>query len=285
MSINIIDNIAQKVIEEATKRNILIRICGSYGIYRVCKGLQEIEQEKFVQPPINRLFILGWKLPRDIDFVALNQDSDIISELFQNLGFKQNRSLSSPIYRLRNIFNYNKINIDLSFNTLEYNHRIDLQLKNKIINQNETDINRIRLQIGERTIPKTELLLQKLQIVEPGNKDLIDAWWLLKENNVKTLNDENIDDGINTALINYYSEKDWGFYFTIIQNLNRIEEIIAQAYSVSSNEDILNDVVLPKILLLKKIIEDHPKGFAWNFRSKIGTRVRWYNEVDEVYKI
>lgn len=281
MIMDTIINTTISILNEAEKRNVIIRVCGSYGIYLVCNSLQNIENEKLSSESNTNHFIDGWRKPRDIDFVALVQDNEAIKHIFKSLGFKESRLLSNPSASLRDIFSNNELKIDISYNILDFNHRIDLRLKNNLFDKYETDINKIRLLVEKKTIPKTELLLQKLQIVFPGRKDLVDAWWLLKENSIKSNNDAHIDDGINTPLIKYYLERDWGFYYTIIQNLNRIEELSA----VSLSSDGVNNDVISKIILLKRIIEDHPKGLTWNFRSKIGIKVRWYSDVEEVREL
>jgi len=39
-----------------------------------------------------------------------------------------------------------------------------------------------------------------------------------------------------------------------------------------------------RLVTLQKAMDDEPKTLAWKMRAKIGTRVRWYEEVEEVQR-
>jgi hypothetical protein len=41
-------------------------------------------------------------------------------------------------------------------------------------------------------------------------------------------------------------------------------------------------VIRKRISEIKKALEAMPKSLAWQMRDKVGTRVRWYEEVEEV---
>ena len=40
--------------------------------------------------------------------------------------------------------------------------------------------------------------------------------------------------------------------------------------------------ILASIQKMQRAIEDMPKSVAWKMRDKVGTRVCWYQEVEEV---
>jgi hypothetical protein len=43
-------------------------------------------------------------------------------------------------------------------------------------------------------------------------------------------------------------------------------------------------VVHGRIATLRKRIDDAPKSGRWKLRARVGTRVRWYEEVQEVHR-
>jgi hypothetical protein len=39
-----------------------------------------------------------------------------------------------------------------------------------------------------------------------------------------------------------------------------------------------------RLVTLQKAMDEAPKTMAWKMRAKVGTRVRWYEEVEEVQR-
>jgi hypothetical protein len=62
-------------------------------------------------------------------------------------------------------------------------------------------------------------------------------------------------------------------------NLKKVGEI-SREYSWLAEDD--RSVVLEKIDQLLKTIDNEPKPGSWNIRNKIGDRVKWYKDVQEV---
>lgn len=118
----------------------------------------------------------------------------------------------------------------------------------------------------------TELLLQKLQIVETTDKDLTDIAFLLLANPV-SMNGAGIDDSRIAGLLS----RDWGFHYTATRNLERVRDIIEAKMddgSVRATRD--------RIESLAGNLEEAPKSRKWKMRAKVGTRVTWYEEVEEL---
>jgi hypothetical protein len=65
----------------------------------------------------------------------------------------------------------------------------------------------------------------------------------------------------------------------VTMNLNKSLEI-SKSYSWLPEAD--RTVVSERIGQLLAVIEAQPKPTAWNIRNKIGDRVKWYKEVQEV---
>lgn len=122
------------------------------------------------------------------------------------------------------------------------------------------------------TLSPTELLLQKLQIVETTDKDLTDIAFLLLANPA-SLNGSGIDSSRVAGLLS----RDWGFHYTASQNLEKVETILGQKMDETSQQ-----ATRARIDSLVDDVEEAPKSRKWKMRAKVGTRVSWYEEVEEL---
>ena len=128
-----------------------------------------------------------------------------------------------------------------------------------------------RLEIDDPTIPLAELLLEKMQIIKLNEKDVIDTIMLIREHSIGN-NDNEI---INADLVAAMCSKDWGLWRTITMNLKKVDENL-HGYDWLIPED--REVVHSRIGEVQKIIEGTPKSIKWNMRSKVGDKVKWYND-------
>jgi hypothetical protein len=46
--------------------------------------------------------------------------------------------------------------------------------------------------------------------------------------------------------------------------------------------DAERETILKRLTEIHQAFESMPKSLAWQMRDKVGTRVRWYEEVEEV---
>jgi len=118
--------------------------------------------------------------------------------------------------------------------------------------------------------------LSKAQVVELNRKDALDIISLLFNNEV---GDEN-ENKIGLDRITWLCAQDWGLYKTTSMNLERVEELLVdKELDVSPDE---RELIIGRIRKIQQGFEEMPKSAAWKMRDKIGTRVRWYLEVEEV---
>ena len=74
--------------------------------------------------------------------------------------------------------------------------------------------------------------------------------------------------------------EDWGLYKTTTINLKRVEDLLlAEDLGLRSEE---RERVLRRVRQIASVLESAPKSMAWKMRNAVGTRVRWYSEVEEV---
>ncbi len=131
-----------------------------------------------------------------------------------------------------------------------------------------------RLGLQPQTIPLAELLLTKLQIVELNPKDLADACVLLVSCPVVTEGADGIEAGFIAALC----ARDWGLWRTCTMNLERIAAHVPELGLGAGDAD----AIATGVEQLRRHIDGAPKSRAWRLRSRVGDRVRWYREPDEV---
>jgi hypothetical protein len=153
--------------------------------------------------------------------------------------------------------------VDVFLDRLEFCHPIDL---------------RGRLDLHPITIPLTDLLLEKLQIVEINEKDLKDLVVLLLEHPVAEHEEEG---AIDASYVAKLLSQEWGFYYTVSLNFDRIRRYMDTIPDLSEDQKAL---VARRIQEIWRPVEATPKGLRWKLRAKVGPARRWYNEVGEGYR-
>jgi len=199
----------------------------------------------------------------DLDFVVQRKQRREFEAFMNELGFLPNKQFNLLNGAQRQIYYEKKsgMRIDVFVGDFEMCHKIPLE---------------DRLHLDPTTIPLTELLLSKAQIVELNRKDSLDLIALLLYN--PTGHDD--DDKINLDYIAQLCSQDWGLYKTTSLNLMRVKDMVnAEDLELSDHERAL---VLGRVGEILDAFETMDKPLAWQLRDRVGTRVRWYTEVEEV---
>src|SRR5947199_8770221 len=92
---------------------------------------------------------------------------------------------------------------------------------------------RDRLEVDPISIPLSDLLLEKLQIVSFSRKDMIDTLLLLKAH---TIAGKEKLETISTDRVAQVLSRDWGFWYTVTTNLQGIGEHLKETSVLSSQE-------------------------------------------------
>jgi hypothetical protein len=197
----------------------------------------------------------------DLDFVVAKKQRREFESFMVEAGYSPDRQFNILNGSERQIYNDDKrgVKVDIFVGDFVMCHRIPLEN---------------RLRADPLTIPLAELLLSKAQILELNRKDALDISSILFNNEAT-----NDDSGINLQVIAQLCGADWGLYKTVSINLGRVEEIIAKESALTQEE---RDLVLKRSRAILKTFEDMPKPMAWQLRDRVGTRVKWYIEVEEV---
>jgi hypothetical protein len=133
---------------------------------------------------------------------------------------------------------------------------------------------RDRLALDARTLPLSDLLLTKLQVVELNEKDMTDLLALLADHDL----DGEEGDAIGTARILAVTADDWGFEHTIRGTLMRVRDA-AVAYDLDGSTTAR---IQSRIDRLVELLDRAPKTLRWRMRARLGERVRWYELPEEV---
>jgi hypothetical protein len=135
---------------------------------------------------------------------------------------------------------------------------------------------RKRLEVDYPTISLADLLLEKMQIHHINEKDIKDTIVLIR-GHMMTNGDK---DTINEEYIAKLLSDDWGFYHTVVLNLNKTKSLM-DGYEISAADK--NDVVRKIDELIGKI-DAQSKTTRFKWRAKIGEKKKWYNDVDETIR-
>lgn len=240
--------IASGVMEEAKKRDVTLRLLGAIAFRSHCP------KYKFMQYSLGRVLT-------DIDFASLSREAPKVQRLFHDLGCSENEMVMRLFGRERRIFYYadSKIHSDVFFDKLRFCHDIDLSR---------------RLNVDYPTISVADLLLEKLQIVEINEKDLIDSMMLFCEHPVAETDEETI----NSSYISDLCSRDWGLWRTVTGNLSKLKGFLPHYLNVDTDRQR----ALEGINCLENAIDSKEKSLPWRLRAKVGEKKKWYREVEEV---
>jgi hypothetical protein len=132
-----------------------------------------------------------------------------------------------------------------------------------------------RLEVDKPSIPLAELLLEKMQIVKINEKDVIDTLMLLLEHPLG----EHDNETINIKLIATLCSDDWGLWRTITMNLEKVKQLAKGYPQLDATQ---KEQIDSQVKTAMERIENEPKTLRWRLRSRVGERVKWYKDVDEV---
>jgi len=109
--------------------------------------------------------------------------------------------------------------------------------------------------------------------VRLNEKDVKDTLVLLREHDIADTDEESI----NASYIAKLMSQDWGFYYTLTTNLVKVKNSLA-SYPILSEDDQTD--IASKIDRLLDRIESEPKSMGWKMRARVGSKKKWYNDVE-----
>lgn len=236
-----------RLIAAANEKSILMRVLGGLAIKVHCASDHPVFAREY----------------GDLDFVVTGKQRREFEAFMPQAGYSPHKQFNLLNGSERQIYYHNEteMKIDIFVDTFSMCHKIPLEG---------------RLHLHPITIPLAELLLTKAQIAELNRKDALDIAALLLY--AETGSDDEAK--INLKRIAQLCGADWGLYKTTSINLKRVEEIVSEAKVGLTEAE--RGVIKRRVSEILHTFEMMPKSIAWQMRDKVGTRVRWYQEVEEV---
>jgi len=239
---------ARRILNAVTEAGAVLRLVGSLAVQHRCPGHAELARP-------GRTY-------RDIDFVGYVREARRVGEVLSALGYAEDREVFVVSEGGRAIFENPEhgLHVDIFYEKLDFCHVIPLAG---------------RLEAEAATVPLAELLLAKMQIVKINEKDLLDTVVLLLEHSLG----EDDADRINMRRVARLCAEDWGLWRTTTMNLAKVGQMARTAPHLS---DPQRAHVGGQVEAALARIEAEPKSLSWRLRGRVGDRVKWYKDVEEV---
>jgi len=243
------ENELQRILSVSEENNVTLRVIGSLAFQMHCP------KYGYLQAAMGRAYT-------DIDFAGYRKQARAVNQMMTALDYTEDKAVYMMSEGDRSIFHQNNgsLYVDVFYDKLDFSHVIRWE---------------DRLEVDSPTIPLAELLLEKMQIFEINEKDIIDTIMLLLEHPLG----DNDDEVINITLISELLSKDWGLWRTTTMNLDKVKQMAGRYPQLNSEEQ---SQVVDQVNRALEPIEEEPKSRGWRLRSRVGDRVQWYKDVDEV---
>jgi hypothetical protein len=236
---------ARGLVEDAQGRGATVRLMGGVGIRLL---LEERMARAFERPY------------RDLDiFISRSERREVEATLTER-GWRPATAFNALGGGRRLLFEDpgSEAQVDVFVDVFEMCHRLPLKDS-----------------LGQPgpSLPATDLLMSKLQIVELNAKDRHDCYALLA---ACPIGDHHR--ALDTTRIAELTGADWGLHHTFELNLRRLSQGVDDAALPADHSATVTAVVDR----LAAAMADAPKSRGWKLRARIGERKRWYEEPEEV---
>jgi hypothetical protein len=250
---------AEAIIAAAEERGIQLRLLGAVAVIKHCPEFIWLHEAT------NRELT-------DIDFVAYSKHERAIRDLLTELGYVTKggggRGVTMEVWTGREIYldpTGGRHGVDVFYDKLDFCHPVEFKG---------------RLELDSPTIPLSDIVLEKLQIVEINEKDIKDLMIMFLEHPVNA----NGSAGREEIDADYIAKRfagDWGFYYTAGLNFDKVISFLPR-YEAFTPEH--RETIAVRIAELRDAIEGKAKSTAWKMRARIGPRKKWYRDVAEEYR-
>ena len=236
---------AKRILDEARERGIILRLFGGVAVKYHCPSATHRSLQRSYP---------------DLDFFGRGKQGREVRKLFLDLGYEPNQRFNALHGATRLIFEdaKNQRVVDIFLDVFRMCHT--LHLGN-------------RLTLDDYTIPISDLLLTKLQVVEINEKDIRDLIAILNDHDVVERIASVEKEVIDTGYIASLCADDWGLCKTISLTLRKLLNFISK-YELEPGARQILETRINKLL---HAIETVPKSFKWRLRDKVGERKLWYD--------
>jgi hypothetical protein len=235
------------VIGAARERGVPLRLLGGLAVRYLCSSY----------PPRARD-------DQDLDLAGVSRSRSDTVSILETEGFVPDKRFNALHGHKQLYFRHEDgVALDVMLDRIDMCHVLDF---------------RERIEAYPYTLPPTDLLLSKLQIVEINEKDLQDAVYLLAAFPIR--NDEETG-ALSPDRLCQVVCGDWGWWRTVDGNLERIITIPPADLGRLTPPGATFDPA-EQARSLRRLADEAPKSLKWRIRSKVGDRVRWYELPEEV---
>ena len=241
----------QRLVTEAQNAGVFLRLVGGLAVKMHC--------DRAPHRSLTRSY-------PDIDFVTDKQGALKLESFLVGMNYTPNKTFNTLSGDHRQLYYDTERNrqIDIFIGDFHMCHHIPFAG---------------RLQVEPLTIPLAELFLTKAQIVQLNRKDVLDLLALVLDHEVGPSDKETI----NTEVIAGLCAKDWGLYTTVSMTIEKLRDFMARGEAELLTDD-LKALIGDRLTRLQSAMDDAPKPMAWKIRARVGTRVPWFDEVEEVQR-
>ena len=236
---------AKRILDEARERGIILRLFGGVAVKYHCPSATHRSLQRSYP---------------DLDFFGRGKQGREVRKLFLDLGYEPNQRFNALHGATRLIFEdaKNQRVVDIFLDVFRMCHTLHLG---------------DRLTLDDYTIPISDLLLTKLQVVEINEKDIRDLIAILNDHDVVERIASVEKEVIDTGYIASLCADDWGLCKTISLTLRKLLNFISK-YELEPGARQILETRINKLL---HAIEMVPKSFKWRLRDKVGERKLWYD--------
>ncbi len=201
----------------------------------------------------------------DLDLVAAKKGAEHLDTFFSRLGYLADRQFNALNGDRRRLFfdPLHQRQVDVFIERFEMCHRLPLG---------------DRLLLDSPTLTVSDLYLTKAQIAQLNEKDAIDLAALLLDHDCAT----GEGDWLNLEYVAGLCAADWGWYTTLSINHERL--LLRLTQDRFGLDEASANRLHARLTKIQAALDAAPKSLAWKMRARIGRRVRWYEEVEEVQR-
>lgn len=235
---------SRRLIDAANARSLTVRVLGGVAVY-----LQAPAEGPLLPRPVG-----------DIDITTRRGNRAGVTQVLTEAGYLPDEMFNA-LHGSRRMLFYDEVNgrkLDVFVGEFTMCHPIPIAE---------------RLERHPLTVPLAELMLTKLQIVELTERDQKDIYNLSYHHHVSGGDGT----GIEGDYIAEICSKDWGLWRTARATIERCKTNLP-GYGLDPPAATL---IVERLDLLWTRIEEAPKTTRWRLRSRVGDRVRWYEEPEE----
>jgi hypothetical protein len=237
---------AERILEAAQEAGLILRATGGVGIALICESAR--------RAPLQRPYA-------DIDFVARSRYVEEIEMVLTELGYEPEVEFN-VIHGQRRLFFLDverQRQADIFLDRIEMCHQLDL---------------RDRLEGWPQTLSPADLLLSKLQVIQTNQKDYTDTLSVVSDHELTE-----DDSGISVTRILDICASDWGWWRTVTMVAERTREF---AEMWEAKHGVSHSEASDRLLDLLATLEKAPKSRRWKLRARVGDRVRWHEDPEDV---